>query len=386
MKPKLIRITTVPISLKILLKGQLKYINQYFDVLAVSSNGKELDEVSQEQGVKTKAIEMSRQITPFKDLISLVSMLILFIKEKPDIVHTHTPKAGLIGMLAAWITRVPHRLHTVAGLPLMESRGIKRKILLAVEKLTYACATHIYPNSKGLEKFIIENALTKKSKLKVLGNGSSNGIDTEYFRETDDIKSDALSLRNKYDIASDDFVFIFVGRIVTDKGINELLSAFDKLSKEYDDTKLLLVGPFEESLDPIDDKTKDILSTNKNIFYVGFQEDVRGFFALSDALVFPSYREGFPNVVMQAGAMGLPAIVSDINGCNEIIENNKNGVIVPAKDKKALYEAMKLFIEDRGYTNTLSKNARDMIVNRYDQQFVWKEIKDEYDLLLGKTT
>ena len=162
MKPKLIRITTVPISLKILLKGQLAYMNQYFNVTVLSSPGKELDEVEKAQGVKTKAIEMSREITPAKDLISLYKMTLFLLKEKPEIVHTHTPKAGIIGMLGACIAGVPHRLHTVAGLPLMESSGMKRKILLFVEWLTYKCATHVYPNSLGLEQFILDNGLTTK--------------------------------------------------------------------------------------------------------------------------------------------------------------------------------------------------------------------------------
>ncbi len=382
MKPKLIRITTVPISLKILLKGQLKYINQYFDLIAISSDGSDLQEVAKTQGVETKAIEMSRQITPIKDLVSLYKMVLFLQKEKPYIVHTHTPKAGLIGMLASWITRVPHRLHTVAGLPLMESVGVKQKVLLSVEWLTYRCATHVYPNSQGLKEFILDKHLVKESKVKVLGNGSSNGIDTNHFQVTEELLKVGEDIRGKYDIKEEQFVFIFVGRIVRDKGINELLSAFDKLAEQERDVKLLLVGPFEELLDPISDKSKEILKTNKHIIQTGFQDDVRAFFAISDCLVFPSYREGFPNVVMQTGAMGLPAIVSDINGCNEIVEDGVNGLIVPPKDEDTLYDAMKKMVQDDEFRTSLSKDARKLIVNRYDQQFVWSVIKDEYDLLL----
>ena len=277
MKPKLIRITTVPISLKILLKGQLKYMSQYFDIIAVSSNGKELLDVTKEQGVRTKAINMSRQITPIKDLISLWKMIVFFKKEKPLIVHTHTPKAGLIGMLAAWIVRVPYRLHTVAGIPLMESKGVKRKILLLVEKLTYFCATQVYPNSYGLKEFIINNGITNKNKVKVIGNGSSNGIDTNYFRKTNEIIKQSKFLKEKYNIKNTDFVFIFVGRIVKDKGINELLSAFNKLSQKEKSAKLLLVGAYEENLNPISEEAKNILKNNKNIIEVGFQNDVKPF-------------------------------------------------------------------------------------------------------------
>ena len=383
MKPQLIRITTAPMSLKILLKDQLKYISNNFDLIAVSSDGLDLQDVAKTQGVKTKAIEMSRQITPIKDLVSLYKMVVFLKKEKPQIVHTHTPKAGLIGMLASRITRVPHRLHTVAGMPLMESMGIKRKVLLAVEWLTYKCATKVYPNSLGLEEFIKEQKLTTPQKLKVLGNGSSNGIDTRYFDRIKDVVDEGMELKEKLEIDEKQFVFIFVGRIVKDKGINELLSAFDKLVKTEDDIKLLLIGPFEDDLDPISDESRDILSNNTHIIEAGYQDDVRPYFSISDCLVFPSYREGFPNVVMQAGAMGLPAIVSDINGCNEIVEDGVNGMIVSPKDKSALFDTMNKVVQDGEFRVLLSKDARKLIVERYDQQFVWNAIKSEYDLLLG---
>jgi len=356
-------------------------MSRYYNVLAVSSRGKELEEVNKNEGVNVKAVEMSRQITPVKDLISLYQMCLLFISEKPDIVHTHTPKAGFIGMLAAWITGIPHRLHTVAGLPLMESRGIKREILLFVERLTYRCATHIYPNSQGLKKFIVENGLVDENRVKVLANGSTNGIDTHFFQMTDELIQRGEEMRQRYGIKKDAFVFIFVGRIVTDKGINELLSAFDKITTMYHNVKLLLVGSFEETLDPVSERSKEILTHNMHIIKAGFQEDVRPFFALSDCLVFPSYREGFPNVVMQAGAMGLPAIVSDINGCNEIIEDGVNGIVVPPKDEDALYEAVDQMIRYDDLRLSLAKDARRLVVERYDQQLVWQALKNEYEQL-----
>ena len=380
---KLIRITTVPISLKLLLKEQLKYMNQFLDVIAVSSAGKELQEVEKSQGVRVQAIEMSREITPLKDLVSLFKMIIFLSKEKTQIVHTHTPKAGLIGMLGAWITRVPHRLHTVAGLPVMESSGIKRKILMFVEWLTYRCATNVYPNSNGLKEFILANKLTESIKLKVLGNGSSNGIDTVYFDKTKEVLKNVDVLKEKYRLTQEDFIYIFIGRIVKDKGINELLSAFDKLCQSEKNVKLLLVGPYEDHLDPISEASRRILKRNKNIIETGYQEDVRSFLAVSDCLVFPSYREGFPNVVMQAGAMGLPSIVSDINGCNEIIQAGVNGLIIPVKDIEALYNSMYMIYQDKQLIARLAQNARKQIADRYDQGFVWNVIKDEYDMLLN---
>lgn len=380
-KHKLIRITTVPISLKTLLKGQLKFMSSTYEVIGISSSGNELNEVRSNEEVEVIVVEMTRKISPFKDLKSLYKLYTIFRKEKPYIVHSHTPKAGIVSMLAAKFAGVPHRLHTVAGLPLMEATGNKRKLLNFVEKLTYQCATNVYPNSKGLYDFILENKFVKKAKLKVLGNGSSNGINTNHF-DTNLISSEQKQqLTETLKIKPTDFVFIFVGRLVADKGINELVKAFIKINKKNDNAKLILVGLFEEELDPLASSTLEAIENIPNIISVGFQQDVRIYFAISDCLVFPSYREGFPNVVMQAGAMGLSSIVSDINGCNEIIEEGINGEIVPVKDCDALYNSMERMINNPDWNTSLRKKSREMIVSRYDQAVIWNAILDEYKIL-----
>lgn len=383
MSIKLIRITTVPISLKTLLKGQLKHMSQFFEVIAVSSpNNSDLEEVRQNEKVTVQPLVMTRTISPLQDLHSLWQFYKLCKKEKPTIVHSHTPKAGIVGMLAAKLAGVPLRLHTVAGLPLMEARGVKRKVLNAVERLTYACATNVYPNSKGLYEFILKESLGKPTKLKVIANGSSNGIDTGHFSLIHFSEEQCEQLRNEWKINKDDFVFIFVGRLVGDKGINELINAFGELkhglARGFKTVKLLLVGDFESDLDPLLPATLDEIRENSNIVSVGFQNDVRPFFAISDCLVFPSYREGFPNVVMQAGAMGLPSIVSNINGCNEIIEEGVNGTIVPVKSVSPLTVAMRRMIEEEEYYLHLKSKAREMIVSRYEQRVVWEALLNEY--------
>ncbi len=384
---KLIRITTVPISFKVLLKGQLRFMaSNGFDVKGVSSEGEELREVRENEGIVMEAINMSRKITPFQDLKSLWEMWNFLRKEKPQIVHTHTPKAGIIGMLAARLAGVPHRLHTVAGLPLMEATGIKRKILNFVEKLTYSSATRVYPNSKGLYDFILQNNFTQSNKLKIIANGSSNGINTIFFSPAQVSEIEKAALREKLNIQPDDFVFVFVGRIVSDKGINELIKAFSELqaveNNELTGIKLLLVGGLESDLDPLNPETLAEINQNRDIISVGFQQDVRPFFAISDALAFPSYREGFPNVVMQAGAMGLPSIVSDINGCNEIIVEGENGLIIPPKNVEKLKEKMLTLARDKNLYIKLKENSRRMIKNRYEQSMVWKALLEEYEGLL----
>ena len=381
MKKKIIRITTIPASLCILLHGQHRFMNQHFEVIGISSEGDFLKEVQKEEGIRTCAVNMSRSITPIHDLIALVRLIRIFRKQKPDIIHTHTPKAGILGMLAAKLAGVPFRLHTVAGLPLLEATGNKRRLLDFVEKITYACATKVYPNSFGLKDIILQNNYCSASKIQVIGNGSSNGIDTEHFSPQQVTSETIEKLKEAYKIAINDFVFVFVGRLVADKGINELVKAFDAVFKECPTAKLLLVGPRESELDPLNAETDQLLKSNPAILLAGFQQDVRPWLSIADALVFPSYREGFPNVVMQAGAMGLPSIVTDINGCNEIIIEGVNGIIIPSKDEEALYKAMKYFIDNKDKVAEMAANARQLIASRYEQKMVWEAILKEYQSL-----
>lgn len=378
LKQKLIRITTVPISLEKLLDGQLSFMRNFFDITAISSDRSLLEKIGVKNGVNVYEIEMTRKITPIKDLIAVFKLYLFLIKTKPFIVHTHTPKAGTVGMIASKMAGVPHRLHTIAGLPLLEATGNKRKLLNFVEKVTYVCATKIYPNSNGLKNIIIQEKFCQPDKLKVIANGSSNGINTDYFNPDVYSATEILNFKEHLGIEIDDFVFIFVGRLVGDKGINELIEAFKKLLSEESKIKLLLVGVLESELDPLFPETLKEIETNKNIISVGYQNDVRPYFSVSDILVFPSYREGFPNVVMQAGAMGLPCIVSNINGCNEIIIEGENGTIIPVKNSNAIYVKMKKMAFDVLFRTHLRKNARTMIKLRYEQKVVWEALLSEY--------
>ena len=377
----LIRITTIPLSLEKLLSGQLRFMSDYYEVIAVSSDKERLEQYGKSEKVAVFPIEMTRKITPIKDVLAVIKLYFYLKKNKPFIVHSHTPKAGVVGMLASKLAGVPHRLHTVAGLPLLEGKGFKRILLDFVEKLTYSCATKVYPNSHGLSKIIIENKYCFPDKLKVMADGSSNGIDTNYFNPELFSTDENLNLKKELGIKEEDFVFVFVGRLVKDKGINEMIEAFEFLQKVEKGIKLLLVGDYEQELDPLNAHSMESIKKNEAILTVGFQNDVRPYFAIGDVLVFPSYREGFPNVVLQAGAMGLPCIVSDINGCNEIIIEGNNGIIIPVKDSNAIYEAMKKIATDENLQFQLQKNARKMIVSRYEQKVVWEAILEEYKII-----
>lgn len=379
---KILRISTVPLSLKIFCKGLLKELQETegHEIVAVSSPGKELLELEQMEDVRTIAVPMERHISPLKDLKSIYLLIKVFYKEKPTMVHSITPKAGLLSMLAAWICRVPVRLHTFTGLVFPTATGLTQKILILTDRLTCACATHIVPEGEGVKNDLIHYGITKKP-LKVLGYGNIRGIDLNYYNPVNlDVQRNADKIRK-----TDVFTFVFIGRLVGDKGINELVEAFERLNREFPATRLLLVGSEESELDPLKPESLNIIKSNKSIKAVGSQSDVRPWLCASDAFVFPSYREGFPNVVIEAGAMGLPSIVTNINGSREIIKDGINGTIIPSKDTEALYNAMKAFILNKDKTLQMGQAARPLISSRFEQGYVRKCLKDYYKEILHET-
>lgn len=371
MRKKVLRITTVPVSLK-LLEGQLNMLNRLYEVVAVSSPGKELEEIGVREGVRTEAVYMERRIALGQDVISLLALIRLIRKEKPWMVHTMTPKAGLLGMLAARICGVPVRMHTFTGLVFPTATGIKKRLLMLTDRITCACATFINPEGEGVKNDLMRFGITHKE-LHIIGNGNVNGVDVSYFDRTDEVLCQAESIREEGCIT-----FCFVGRIVGDKGINELVEAFLKLVSEFPACRLILVGDFEEKLDPVMPVVRQIIFENEQIVFAGWQDDIRPYLAASDVFVFPSYREGFPNVVLQAGAMGLPCIVTDINGSNEIVHDRVNGLIIPPRDKDALWKAMKIMVTDETIRREMGDRARNIIINRYDRHLIWDEIQRVY--------
>lgn len=372
MRKKVLRITTVPVSLKLLLEGQLNMLNRDYEVVAVSSPGKELEEVGKREGVRTEAVCMERRIALVQDFKSLVDLIRLIRKEKPWMVHTMTPKAGLLGMLAAWICKVPVRMHTFTGLVFPSALGVKKQLLILTDRITCACATFVNPEGKGVKDDLVRFGITRK-KLHVIGNGNVNGVNVDFFDRTDEVLLRAQAIRKE-----GSFTFCFVGRIVGDKGINELVEAFLKLVSEFPACRLILVGDFEEKLDPVMPVVRQIIFENEQIVFAGWQDDIRPYLAASDVFVFPSYREGFPNVILQAGAMGLPCIVTDINGGNEIIHDRVNGLIIPPRDKDALWKAMKIMVTDETIRREMGDRARNIIINRYDRHLIWDEIQRVY--------
>lgn len=377
-RKKIIRTSTVSTSLNTFCRGTLRRLAQTYDVVAVSTPDDELHEMAQREGVRVVGVTMRRPISPLHDLRSLLGLIRVFRRERPDMVHSITPKAGLLSMIAAWVCRVPVRVHTFTGLVFPTATGLKKKILMLTDRITCACATHIVPEGEGVKNDLINYGITRKP-LRVLGYGNVRGVDMQHYNRTPEVLAAAQPI-----MRSGVFTFVFVGRVVRDKGINELVQAFARLNAQEPATRLILVGRFEDDLDPVLPQTRQMIEQNDAIEAVGSQADVRPWLAASDALVFPSYREGFPNVVLEAGAMGLPSIVTDINGSREIVVEGENGVIVPPRDADALYAAMLRFIEAPAEVAQMAANAREMIASRFEKSFVEQCLFDYYKEILGE--
>ncbi len=375
-KKKIIRAVTVAQSIGFFVE-MIPTLNQKeIEVVALSSPGKELDDL-REKGVPTIVVPMERHISIFKDMKALMALVKVFRREKPDMVHSMTPKAGLLCMLAAKMAHVPVRVHTFTGLVWSTAKGLKRRILMLTDWLTCACATHVIPEGEGV-KADLQHHITRKP-MKVLGYGNVKGVDMERFSLRPEIVDAAKGLRSR-----NLFTFLYVGRIVSDKGVNELVDAFGKLHALNPHCRLVLVGKMEENLDPLKPSTLKIILALKGIRAVGEKrnDELIAWYAASDCFVLPSYREGFPNTVLEAGAMGLPSIVTDINGSREIVENGKNGIIIPPKDENALIEAMQQMLDNDSKRDSMATAARPMIASRFEKSFVQQCLLDFYHEIL----
>lgn len=370
-KKKILIVTTTAMTIATILKGQPKYLNENLNV-SIAAAGKEyFPDVELNESIRPHYVPMTRGINPLFDIYSLFIMIRLLLNFQPDLIHSYTPKAGLISMLAAWICRVPIRIHTFTGLIFPSQSGYKKKILKLVDMLICACATVVIPEGEGVKNELLVNNVTQK-KLSVLGKGNIAGIDTEYFsRESQDVIASANELKDQLKLNNQSFVFIFIGRLNRDKGLDELVAALQLLKN--DDARLLIVGGLDPS-SPVSSATLNTINHSTNITWLGFMSDVRPALAISHLLVLPSYREGFPNVLIQAGAMKLPSVSTNVSGADEIIENEVTGIIVPIKNVEALAAAMKTFLNmDQQRLDLMGEKARARMSLLFEQK-TYREI------------
>lgn len=380
MKKKIAIVITVPLSLETWFRGQPHYLSEHYEVEIITSEGKNIASIQSYENVSITLVDFTRRINPFKDLKILLQLWRHFRRTSPDMVYSITPKAGLLGMMAAWLSRVPLRVHLIVGLAYMGSSNKRRMLLKAIEKITYFFATDLYSNSLNLIE-IIRKELTSK-KVNIIGYGSVNGVDTAHFNNTF-TSEEKFSLRHGLGIDRDDFLLLFTGRIVADKGVNELIAAFEHLALTRPKISLLLVGDYENELDPIHPDTFELITTHPRISVIPFQSDIRPYFCIADVLVLPSYREGLPNVLIEAGSCGLPLIATDINGCNEVIIEGENGLLVEPKSISHLIDGIEKLVDSPNLYAALKKNARESILKRYDQNVFWEALHGEFEHLFN---
>lgn len=373
MKRKILFVTTIPESLSFF-QGQLKFLNQYFDVSAISSGTKELERIAQAEGITVKAISMKRNISLWRDIISLLQFIIYFHKIKPFIVHGNTPKASILSMVAAFLLKVPHRIYMCHGLRYQTTTGMMRCLLKMMERITCLCATDVYAVSKGVASTLHTDKITAKKIVVVMG-GSANGINVDHYALQKHF--DANEYKRYWKIHENDFIFSFLGRVVQDKGINELIKAFGKLVSIHSNIKLLIAGPKEQN-NSISPYSAWELEHNPNIVYMDFQTDVRPVLAISNVLVLPSYREGLGMVLLEAGAMNVPCIASDIIGCNDVVIEGINGLLVKAKDIDSLFITMEKLFKDRELREQIIRSTRESILQRFEQKKIWSAFLNEY--------
>jgi glycosyltransferase involved in cell wall biosynthesis len=383
--PKLIRITTAPLSLKYLLSNQMKYMNENgFEVVMVSSEGKEWPDLLANEGCEHRIVHMTRKITPFQDLKSLWQLYRLFKKEKPDIVHSHTPKGGLLGMLAAKMAGVKIRIHTIAGLRFMTATGTTKRILVFMEKLTSKAAHHVWPNSYSLLNYIRHHKLVSEKKLQVIGHGSSNGVDLNRYSVAA-LKPEKISQIKKLLNYDEGLCYLLnMGRIVKDKGVDEVFKAFKVVHADNPKLRLIVLGAFEDDLDPISDEARETLKTHPAIIHIDWSDHVEYFMHLSHLLVHASYREGFPNTLLQTGAMGCPIVCSAIEGSVDIVTHNETGLLFQPGNTEDLLEKLQYALAHPDEMERYAASLRSKIEKYFSQSYLHARMKEKYLELLNK--
>lgn len=371
-------------ALKYLLAGQMRFMQSHgFEVIMISADGKELQEVIENEQCRHIIVPMTRRITPIRDLQCLFQLIRIFRKERPDIVHTHTPKAGLLGMIAAKISGVPIRIHTVAGLPVMVEKGFKRHMLVFTERLTSYAASQVWPNSESLLQYMTGQRLCNPRKLQLIGKGSSNGINIDLFNRSALDKTITAAIKETIHYDEQLQYLLFIGRLVADKGITELVKAFRNIQVKHPSIRLVLVGSTEKTLDPLPDDIIKEIETNMAIIHINWTDQVMYYLSLANYFVFPSHREGFPNVLLQAAAMEVPVICSRIAGNIDIITHEETGLIFACGDQQNLQEMIERAIGEPEKMQEMAKRLLPLIHKNFRRENTWENLRVAYKSLLN---
>ena len=381
-KAILVHVTTVPESLLGFLGGQIGFMKeQGFDIHAVSSPGKWLEKFAARERVAVHGVKMLRQITPLKDCATLVRLWRRLIAIRPHIVHSHTPKGGLLGMMAAWLARVPVRVYHIRGLPVMTAKGPKRFALWCAEKASCRLADRVFCISHSMAREAVKLGLCPTKKIRVLGSGG-NGINAQHRFNPDRLAAGTRQrIRATFGIPADALVASFVGRIVRDKGMVELAGAWRKLRERFPTLHLLLVGPFEPQ-DPVPAEVEELFRNDPRIHLAGTVDDVSPYYAAMDVCVLPTYREGLPGVLLEAAAMELPVVATRVPGCVDAVVDGVTGTLVPPQNAAALAAAIGAYLIDPGLRRRHGLAGRQRVLSEFRRETIWQALYEEYGRLL----
>ena len=384
-KPLLLHIVTVPQTLSSFFAGQIEYMkSKGFAVAAISSPGEQIEFVERRDNIRVYQISMLRRISPLADIVAVFRLLRIIKRLRPTIVHCHTPKAVFLGILTAYFARVPVRVFTLHGLRGWGVAGVKKWILDTTEKLSCRLAQKVFAVSHSVCQEVLKRGYCDEGKIQVLANGTCNGVDAKNRFNPGRYGAEVRSeMRRKYGIPDDAMVLCYVGRIVRDKGMSELIAAWQKLRGEFDNLYLLMVGEYE-SQDAVGSLEAQILSNDDRIVITGFVQEMPEHYLAADRVTLPTYREGFPYAPLESAAMELAIVATRVCGCVDAIEDGRTGVLVPAKDAEALYSAIKELLSNKPLREKMGWAARKRVLERFAPEMVWEALYSQYIELMCK--
>jgi len=367
------------------LRGQLEFFHDRgFDVSVLCPKRRRDEwEVQRPGDASIVEVPLERAVAPLQDLASLWRLWRIMRVLRPTVTNVGTPKAGLLGGLAAWLNRVPCRVYTLHGLRFETTKGLKRRILVYAERLACRLAHRVICVSHSVRQKAIASGLTTWERTAVFGVGSCNGVDASRFADTPEMKRRAAELRRRLGIPKHAPVALFVGRLTRDKGIPELMDAFSQLCDRCPELLLLLVGCFEDG-DPLPVGTRKALETNSRVIFAGAVQDTAPYYAAADVVILPSHREGLPTVILEAQASGKPVIGACATGIVDVVADGETGLLFPIGDVPALAEAIAKIISDRDLATKLARAGQEQVQRHFQQEQIWQALHREYLKILQR--